>query len=191
MKPITFITLFFLFISSTFASEKLTTSKAKSILSECIKGKSSGKAYIETGERSFNTEFEKDIKKLALLKSLKDQGFIKLGSINSGKGGKIEKYNIELTEKANPYVIKKGEKEVSSFLVGTGKETKALVKTYEKLIVVEIKEVQENPSTNSAIVTASLKKTNPTPFFSVKNESELTEIELKFHYTSNGWKYCK
>lgn len=187
MKPISIIIILLMIISCSDTNKKLTHSKAKSILTECLKKISSeGNAEISIGDKSFNTSNYTDSIKLDFLKTLEKQGLLKVRYVN----GEIDQtYNIELTEKANPYVLIKEKEDPLSVLTGI-KNTKAVVKTFEYYIISEVKEIHEIPANNTATVTAILEKINPTPFFSLTNESIFNEVKFTFLFTSNGWGYC-
>jgi hypothetical protein len=175
-------------ISCSNASKKLTHSKAESILTKCLeKGSAAGKTYFDTGNQMFNPKKEADIKELEFLKTLENEGLLKLEYI-SGKLHHI--YNIELTEKAEAFVLEKDKKGIESVIMAT-KSTKALVKTFDHYVVSEIKQIHEIPENNTATVTAVLEKIELTPFFSINNESKFKEVKLTFLFTSNGWGYCK
>ncbi|WP_340200856.1 hypothetical protein [Ascidiimonas sp. W6] len=161
-------------------SDKLSDSKAKSIINRCLeKNPEQRFVNVNLGEvtfREINDELLNNYKKLA------DQGFIELTLIKEVIKGwnKRKIFEVALTAKAIEYVHQAPENgrfaTINSF----------------KYEVEKIMEVYEIPSMNKAEVKVNFQASDVTPFaiLSTKNPNQFWVKKLVFTKTNKGWKYC-
>jgi len=181
IKSISYIFLFLLVFSR--GSSKLSNSKAKSIISDCLETKPEQRtAYFRIGKATFSKQ---DHNQILLQKYLKlaEDGYLEMKlikEITKGWNKGTKEYSIKLNEKALKYMENVPENEGNTS-----------AKTY-KYKVDKVLEVQEIPAMNIATVKVNFKATDITPFaiLSSKDPSEFWIKDLTISKTSNGWKYC-
>jgi hypothetical protein len=161
-------------------SDKLTNSKAKSIIESCLnKVPEQRFVYLKLGKVTFR-EMNKEL--LVKYKKLEKLGFLEATLIRDVKSGwnKRKIYNVSLTDKALPYIFEAPE-ESSSVTMNSF--------NYE---VERIMEVYEIPSLNKAQVKVHFQPANITPFaiLSTKDPNQFWVTKITFTKTNDGWKYC-
>lgn len=183
-------TLIFLILTSC-SSDELTKSKAENLIRECEE--KTGKPDINTTSFDYgrievvsygNTKYDS---KMKIYTKYKEMGLITIDTLPAEKTGswgrKKEVYQINLTSKATPHIIKTD--------TLNGKIT-AKVKVFQYLFD-SVTEVHEIPEKNTASVKAKLVRTDETPFFTEafekKNKKEIFRT-LPFRKTTDGWKLC-
>lgn len=183
MKNITLLIVFSITVLSC-GSDNLSSSKAKKIINECLELKPEQKFNtLMIGEVLISVASKDSKKKIESYKKLANDGYLKVTLTN--KKNKIWKeaqfYNVELTEKAKPYIYKPSKMT----------EKTVYMKSHQ-YIVDEILEIHETPATNTARVKVKYKLVDTTPFTNLIRTSPKESITktLKFTKTNDGWKYC-
>lgn len=192
MKIMTLVkSLLFCLILTSCSSDKLTKSKAENLIRECEE--KTGKPDIKTTSFDYgridvvsygNTKYDS---KMKIYTKYKEMGLITIDTLPVEKSGswgrKKEVYQINLTSKATPHIIKTD--------TLNGKIT-AKVKVFQYLFD-SVTEIHEIPEKNTASVKAKLVRTDETPFFTEafekKNKKEVIRT-LPFRKTTDGWKLC-
>jgi len=162
-------------------SDKLSNSKAKDIISDCLeKTPQQRQANLTLGKATFSTQ-DYDLKLLQNYIKLKEDGLIEMKMIREitkgyRKGSK--EYDIKLTDDALDHIIESNDRS-------------AKVKTFT-YVVDEVLEVREFPANNTAKAKVKFETKNVTPFavLSPKDPTEFWIKDFKLTKTSNGWKYC-
>lgn len=163
-------------------SDRLSNSKAESIIQDCLKANPEERnATFRIGKTTFrDKDYDKEL--LGKYVQLMEDGYLQMELIReiNTRYNKGKEYEVKLTEKALEYMDKVPEN-------GGNVTAKAF-----KYDVDEVLEVHETPSTNTATVRINFKAEDVTPFavFSSKDPTEFWVQKLKFSKTSNGWKYC-
>ncbi len=178
MKSLYIIILTLFFVSC--GSDELTNSKAKKIISKCLKEKPLQQTAIIKRERPF-TRYEDEQYLLKQFEKLKEQGFVTMSLFNPNFsfGTSNDWYKIELVDKAKKYLNKPSSNKLH------------VVNTYVYLID-EILEVHEIPSFNTAQVKAKMKTVDVTPFSIIGFPPPDYEKTMTFDLvkSADGWKYC-
>lgn len=192
MKFITIkLVLLFSVILTSCGSDELTKSKAENLIRDCEE--KSGKPAIKTTSFDYgrievvsygNTKYDS---KMKLYTKYKEMGLVTIDTLPAEKSGswgiKKELYQVNLTEKATPHIIKTDT---------VNDKITAKVKVFQ-YIFDSVTEVHEIPDKNTASVKAKLVRTNETPFFTEafekKNKKEIIKT-LPFRKTTDGWKLC-
>ena len=180
MKKLFFLSV--LALATTSCSDKLTNSKAEKIAEECLKKTPEKKSVLlYLGEMNISNISEDTLK----YKKLAEQGFVKLEILPKHYG--ISLWNIELTEKAKPFIEKLDERDI------TEKYYTVTMKAYSTTLS-EVKEVVEMSEFAHADVLLEFKKTERTPFEILDktySESEIEKKNVSFSKTSEGWRWCQ
>lgn len=178
-------------ILTSCGSDELTKSKAENLIRECEE--KVGKPAIKTTTFDYgrievvsygNNKYDS---KMKIYTKYKELGLVTIDTLPTEKSGswgrKKEVYQINLTSKATPHIIKTD--------TLNGKIT-AKVKVLQ-YIFDSVTEVHEIPEKNTASVKAKLVRTDETPFFTdafeKKNKKEVIRT-LPFRKTTDGWKLC-
>lgn len=178
-------------ILSSCGSDELTKSKAEYLIRDCEK--KVGKPAIKTTSFDYgrievvsygNTKYDS---KMKIYTKYKEMGLVTIDTFPAEKSGswgrKKELYQVNLTEKAIPHIIKTDT---------VNDKITAKVKVFQ-YIFDSVTEVHEIPEKNTASVKAKLVRTNETPFFTEafekKNKKEIIKT-LPFRKTTDGWKLC-
>lgn len=192
MKFITIkLALLFSIILTSCGSDELTKSKAENLIRECEE--KTGKPAIKTTSFDYgrievvsygNTKYDS---KMKIYTKYKEMGLVTIDTLPTEKSGswgrKKEVYQMNLTSKAIPHIIKTD--------TLNGKIT-AKVKVLQ-YIFDSVTEVHEIPDKNTASVKVKIVRANETPFFTEafekKNKKEIIKT-LPFRKTTDGWKLC-
>lgn len=179
MKKLLFLSALSVFALS--CSDKLSESKVKKLVNECLEKKPvEGQGYVRTGKVSFLLS-----RNINEYKELEKKGLLKMESIEEKEGFFTNKYElVALTDKSKPYVI--DTKDVDEN--GKGNYVKLYTNKIDK-----VGSIQEMPSMNMAEVSVTFKKDDKTPFYDAL-ETDKTDFYTKkimFKKTeNNGWVYC-
>ena len=182
MKKIILITIL-VFIIVACGSDNLSNSKAKGIISDCLKTKPEQRtANFRIGKSTFSKQ-DHDQALLQKYIKLAEDGYLEMKlikEITKGWNKGTKEYSIKLNEKALKYMEDVPE---------NGGNASAKTYNYK---VDKVLEVQEKPALNMAIVKVQYKAEDITPFaiLSRKDPSEFWIKDLNMVKTSNGWKYC-
>ena len=172
-------------------SDELTKSKAENLIRDCEE--KSGKPAIKTTSFDYGRievvsyGKKRNDSKMELYTKYKEMGLVTIDTLPTEETGtwgrKKESYQINLTSKATPHIIKTD--------TLNGKIT-AKAKVFQYLFD-SVTEVHEIPNKNTASVKAKLVRTDETPFFTEaiekKNKKEVIRT-LPFRKTTDGWKLC-
>ncbi|RXG30686.1 hypothetical protein [Leeuwenhoekiella marinoflava] len=186
---ISILSILFCIVLTSCGSDKLTNSKAESIIEDC----QTNESLVKTKKFTYGTVEMDDMLKskfpdfLKPYQKLEERGIVKIGSLERVEGGimgKKDSYEITLTPKAEKFLV---DSEVES----SGKiRGKLKICEYKFDSVIEIQEI---PERNDAKVKVSFARFNETPFFEDadenKNPKKIVET-VTFRKTNEGWKLC-
>lgn len=161
-------------------SDKLTESKVKKLVDECLEKKPSyGTSIIETGKLKYIGE------RLETFNALQEKGLLNIEKREIGNVYyKQTEYLISLTDKAKPFII-----ESKDYYSGN---TQHIVRLYTFKLS-EIGAIQEIPAMNAADVGVTYKKEDKTPFYDIleKDKTDFKTKKIMIKKTENkGWVYC-
>lgn len=156
-------------------SDKLTESKVKELVEECLKKEPLQKTktiYIGDVGNFLSNELSVFAEKGLLTIEVKE---------NKSPLGIVfgKRHIVSLTEKAKPFVIE-----------NTDSTAELILFTYE---LDKVGSIQEIPMLNGAEVQITYKKANKTPFYDalVGNETDFIKKKIMIRKTENkGWVYC-
>ncbi|AFR36795.1 hypothetical protein [Riemerella anatipestifer] len=180
MKKTLFLSVLSLLTIS--CSDKLSESKVKSLVNECLeKDPIYGKGVIRSGKVSYMSE--EDINQY---QELQKKGLLTIESKEEKSGWFTNKFQlVALTDKSKSYVIES--KDISE-------NTKInYVKLYTNKLD-KVGSIQEIPSMNIAEVSVTYKKEDKTPFYDVleKDKTDFNMKKIALKKTENsGWIYCE
>lgn len=163
----------------TFAScsnEKLDKEKIKKLYNNCVEKGFYKHVVLEKlilGEKMIFNPKNNSNNTLEHYKSLENLGLIKIESNNTSFIG-FEQYNINITEKGKPYLVKIKDKD---FVICYNKE------------IADVKNIVTNENLPFAQANIIFKKTNPTPFSSLSNKDN-EKILINLKKTEIGWTLC-
>lgn len=163
----------------TFAScisEKLDKEKIKKLYNNCVEKEFYKDVVLEKlnlGEKRILNPKINSNNTLENYKNLEDLGLIKIKSNNTSFIG-FEHYNITITEKGKPYLVKIKDK---NFVICYNKE------------IEDVKNIVTNDKLPFAQANIIFKKTNPTPFASLSNKDN-EKILVNLKKTEIGWTLC-
>lgn len=164
-------------------SDNLSNSKAKDIISDCIKKNHFGSIKIFEGDNLVKSYSPETIKYFSNLKKLDRDGLIKFDSLRYINGLGIY-YNLHMTSKAKEFILtsapSKKFPEINEIFV------KAF--NYKLLNIININELD---SSSSAEVTTEYSKISESPFSILdENDSKLNSEVFTLIKTDKGWKGC-
>lgn len=192
MKTLYVLLILFNLVFIGCTSDNLSNSKAKKIISKCLKKEpEQRKALLQLGR----VTFRKSKDKITKYKSLKKDGLIDMFLIKNKKlkegNDPLAKWHNEEIAKREEYEIKLTEKGLKYIYEINKNGNSATVKIFS-YDVDKILEVQEIPATNTAKVKIQYEATDITPFaiLSSKDPSEYWVRNQTLKKTTDGWKYC-
>lgn len=176
MKKLIAVTAFSLLALS--CSDKLTESKVKSLVNNCLSKKSSDETVdLTAGQLHLLTKDE-----ISTYQKLQSKGLLTI-EIKPAEQYSSGYHLITLTDKAKPFVLN------SHFRGDANVHT---VRLYTKKVD-KIGSIQEMPAMNIASVKITYKKDDKTPFYDElendKTDFVIKNITLK-KTENNGWVYC-
>jgi hypothetical protein len=163
----------------TFAScnsQKLDKDKIKKLYNNCVEKELHKDVVLEKlilGKKRILNPKIKSNNSLKHYKKLEELGLIKIESNNTNFMG-YEQYNISITEKGKPFLVKVKDKD---FVICYNKE------------IEDIKNIVTNDNLPFAQANIIFKKTNATPFSSLSTK-ENKKILVNLKKTEKGWTLC-
>jgi len=185
---ISILLISFYTIITACSSEELTKDQVESIIKECQTEESA----IKTKAFYYGTVEIDDLlkakfpNKMKPYKKFEELGILKIGPLQRVKGivGKMDRYDVTLTEKGKELLIKSEENSRGKI---TGK-FKVCEYRFDS-----VSEIQELPERNEAKVKVVFSRFNETLFFEDAHEKRNPKEVIKtitFRKTTDGWKLC-
>jgi hypothetical protein len=158
------------------SSEKLNKEKIKKLYNNCVEKDFYKDVVLEElrlGKKKILNPKLNSNNTLEHYKKLESLGLIKIESNKTSFIGYVQ-YNIDITEKGKPYLVKVKDKD---YVICYDKEVK------------DVKNIVTNDKLPFAQANIIFKKTNPTPFASLSNKGN-EKILVNLKKTEIGWTLC-